>query len=580
MTPTNQSKTCDMKNNFPRSKKSFQELKIAVIVSERIFQYLIFDADIFILTKDNFKYVIEHVNIDFILIESSIHFSVKDWDYCLFEFSSSSILLTDLLKSAKKSQIPVVFWKTTHSLYPNGLIHICKYFDRIYSSFLKDEICSMPAKYLPCAIQPKLFHPFSILKEKKYKNEHVLIEHSLSLIKNRKLQDFINSCDLPFKFIETSVSKQNSIQGTNTHIQFCSKSQRKKIISESISAVSFEIAPGYTQHSIWDDLEVMAMGVPLLFFGKLDQSDIRKDIVNCETTDFNELGLELYRLNDTQYRNKVSQKCFRFIHSRHTISHRLNIICDDLKISKKWIEYPLVTVCFATHRKEYLFNCIENFNKQNYNNKELIISYNGSDKICDNILEHFPAKCRDITRIIQTPKESALGAALNCAVNSSRGDYFLKMDDDDYYSENYITDMIIAVRSFEIDIFGKPQNNFFHFEGDNYLYKRLNRRGDRYFICMNDPSIRESQIVIGNSISGRTEFFKMNPFPENMYRHTDTAFFKRITSGRLNGYIAVCDYFNMIVERKRDTNFHTWMISEEELKGKCKSNYFSMDAIV
>lgn len=314
----------------------------------------------------------------------------------------------------------------------------------------------------------------------------------------------------------------------------------------------------------------------MVLLGTLDEDDIRKNLV-LEFNDPDNLLQELIRLKDSFYNLRKSHKLFRQIHSQHTIANRIKKICQDLNINSAWNEYPLVTMCFATYRKENLLNCVENYKRQNYPNKELVIVYNGNGDICK---ERDIILSQDVNHIkfISSPQESGLGAALNCGIYNAKGDFFFKMDDDDYYSEYYIFDMIIKFRCFNFQVFGKPQNNFFRFENDKDIYQRENKRGENFFCKMNDKNVNGKQIIIGNSISGQVAFLKQNLFIENSHRHTDSMFFYNLSEKDV--WVAISDPFNMIVERKNDLSSHTWMAAGDDIKAKCGVSMNIHNAII
>ncbi|MGI9528707.1 MAG: glycosyltransferase, partial [Acidimicrobiia bacterium] len=57
--------------------------------------------------------------------------------------------------------------------------------------------------------------------------------------------------------------------------------------------------------------------------------------------------------------------------------------------------------------------------------------------------------------VIQAPGHWNLGDCYNVAVEAATGDFITKWDDDDYYGESHITDLVLAQRYSNADIVGK-----------------------------------------------------------------------------------------------------------------------------
>lgn len=58
-------------------------------------------------------------------------------------------------------------------------------------------------------------------------------------------------------------------------------------------------------------------------------------------------------------------------------------------------------------------------------------------------------------KVYQLPQDITLGECLNYGVTHASGDYLAKMDDDDFYGDNYLLDALQAFKFSGADIVGK-----------------------------------------------------------------------------------------------------------------------------
>ena len=96
---------------------------------------------------------------------------------------------------------------------------------------------------------------------------------------------------------------------------------------------------------------------------------------------------------------------------------------------------------------------LENFAKQSYQEKELLLILNNASFDIDAIRTQTQALSN--VCILQMKKRSTLAACLNRGVETASGEYIAKMDDDDYYGERYLSDMMLAANFSDAEVLGK-----------------------------------------------------------------------------------------------------------------------------
>ena len=113
----------------------------------------------------------------------------------------------------------------------------------------------------------------------------------------------------------------------------------------------------------------------------------------------------------------------------------------------------LVSVVIVTKRKLYM-NIYNNFFKQKYPNKELIVIINNNKHNIEEIEELFNKYSLKNYRIFKLNDSITLGECYNFAISKMNGDYFCKMDDD-YYGDKYLLNSIFLINKSNADVIGK-----------------------------------------------------------------------------------------------------------------------------
>jgi len=156
-------------------------------------------------------------------------------------------------------------------------------------------------------------------------------------------------------------------------------------------------------------------------------------------------------------------------------------------------------------------------------------------------------------RIIVLPEETTLGACLNAGVAAAQGNLFAKMDDDDYYGENYLVDSVHALNYSDADCVGK-ETYFTYAEGLDQIFMRSPGREHRY-----------TQFVIGTTLVGKTSLFPEILFGDRRVGE-DTVFLKRLAKAGKKVYShSPYNYFKFY---GKSLDRHTWKIEPDEYLGK------------
>lgn len=209
-----------------------------------------------------------------------------------------------------------------------------------------------------------------------------------------------------------------------------------------------------------------------------------------------------------------------------------------------------VSVITCTNKKNKYQSILNNYNRQVYQKKELIIILN------DNSLEidKYKIDKQSNVKIFQLDQKITLGECLNFAVDKSKYPIISKFDDDDYYAPKYLSDSIKALGYTNADIVGKS-STFVYFEKDNTLAIKNNNRDNRYVYR-----------VEGSTLIFRKEILDDIRFkPKNLGE--DLEFCKDAIK---KGYKIYSSNIHHYLYIRNSNNNHSWKIPNEYLIKYCK----------
>lgn len=129
-----------------------------------------------------------------------------------------------------------------------------------------------------------------------------------------------------------------------------------------------------------------------------------------------------------------------------------------------------VSIITCTNRQNYLNNLLQNYNRQRYAQKELIIIIN-NNAIPLSPYQHLAKKYKNI-KIFRKPEHQTLGSCLNYAVTKCKYHTIAKFDDDDYYAPHYLTESIQTLNRTNADILGK-RAHYMYLSGSKTLILRF-----------------------------------------------------------------------------------------------------------
>lgn len=210
-----------------------------------------------------------------------------------------------------------------------------------------------------------------------------------------------------------------------------------------------------------------------------------------------------------------------------------------------------VSVITCTNRPKYLKNVFENFSRQIYKDKELIIVLNNNKM---NIKKwSLKAKGFPNVSVFQVDERKSLGYCLNYGIRQASHDIIAKMDDDDYYGPDYLFQAINALEY--ADVVGK-YCTYVYFEDSKILAIRNPKRESRYVYRLEGPTL-----VFKKYIFDKIKFHDKS-------LGEDIQFCKDCIKNGIRLYAT--DKYNYVYIRHNSKDKHAWKIRDELFKKLCR----------
>lgn len=210
-----------------------------------------------------------------------------------------------------------------------------------------------------------------------------------------------------------------------------------------------------------------------------------------------------------------------------------------------------VSILTCTKRADCINTLFDNYRRQNFNPKELIVIINNDNlKIKDYITA---AKKHMNVRVFKIPEHRSLGFCLNFGVQLAKYSYIAKFDDDDYYAPNYLTDSMQTLHKSKADIVGKRAH---------YMY--LN---DRKLLLLRYSHMENKHVT---NLQGATLLVKRNVFQQISFPDRNRGECVKFCSDcAAHGFkIYAGNKYNFAAIRRKNSKDHTWIVSDKKLLSK------------
>lgn len=212
-----------------------------------------------------------------------------------------------------------------------------------------------------------------------------------------------------------------------------------------------------------------------------------------------------------------------------------------------------VSIITCTCKLNSLNTIINNYTRQKYSNKELIVVINNNTIDLNNWT--METEKYETIKIFQIDEAYTLGECLNYAVEQSKYYIVAKFDDDDYYGPEYLLNSIRLFDTTKADVIGKA-TYFIYFKQSDQLAISRNGKENSYVNFLAGPTL-----IFNKKVFAKVKFRKLN-------LGEDKHFLQDCLSVNFKLYSS--DRYDFLYYRQESKENHTWKIEDERFIKHCE----------
>lgn len=542
-------------------------VKAAAIMDEFTFACFEPECQLIPVNPDDWKQVLSEQRPDFLFVESAWAGNGGSWRYKLVRPDKiEDGPLFELVQRCRSQNIPTVFWNKEDPPSFDEFIHAAVLFDYIFTSDANcvpryREVTGHDRIYpLPFAAQPAIHNPIDARRNlvgtvcfagsyyaKRHKERQGEMELLLRPALQRGLHIYDRQANLPSDRYRFPDVYQPAIKGSLSYPEMLDAYKRYRVF---LNVNSVSDSPTMFSRRV---LELLACGTPVVstYAAGIEQLLGHECVALVETEEETAQWLDVL-LKNPDVGERMVKRGMRRILAEHTYAHRLQTILRTIGLGGA-LEVPRVTVVSCTIRPHQLENVIANYERQAYPNKELVVILNNDAFVLDDVRRRL--ECVENARVFQLPESYSLGKCLNFAIERREGEYVAKCDDDDFYGQHYLTDLMAAFTYSDAGVVGK-RSCYIHLEGSHCLAVSFPNYEYRY-----SEFLQGASLVISGRALDEIRF-------EDRSCGEDTQFLQRCRDRGFKLYSA--DRFNYVMRRAKSAGDHTWQVRDAQLLRNCQ----------
>lgn len=525
-----------------------------------------YDCTLVPLEPGNWAEVLERKMPDFLLVESAWKGNGGAWAK---KIENLHLKNDDTLKSlvdwCKSNSIPTVFWNKEDPVHFDIFLAAASFFDYVFTTDAdsvakyRERLNNHRVYVLPFAAQPRIHNPVDRDREKLGNVAFAGSWYNHHPVRVREMNRILKPAfDYGLHIYDRNPNTQNNnfiypalyqpyIKGSVPYAKMCEVYKKYSVF------LNVNIVPDSPTMFSRRVFELLACGTPVISSPSLGVENFFGDIVKIPEGDNGPSESLNLLINDPETNRRLSVQGTRAVLAKHTYRHRLNEIADKLGLKHESEESPGVSIITSTIRQHCMQNVLDNYSRQKYPNKELIVILNRNSMDMEEWLEQ--AGKYEHVRVLRVDESKGLGECLNYAIENAKFDYVSKFDDDNYYGPDFTGDLMNAFSYTDADIVGK-QAYFIYFEGSNILGIYGSGFENRYVTFMSG-----SALIIKKSVFNKIRFIDGS-------KSEDTQFLKDCVASGFRLYST--DRYNYACVRKVSKADHTWKAADADLLKTCR----------
>jgi spore maturation protein CgeB len=445
------------------------DYKIACILDEFSYKSFQYESRFIQLDPDDWEEIMLREQPHLLFVESAWKGKELKWGNKIGGLNiSQDRNLRELVKWCREHNMPTVFWNKEDPSNFDHFIEAAKYFDFIFTTDInsipryKEIIGHDRVFVLMFAAQPRLHNPINRDREKIgkvafagtwYNQKHDNRGKELQLLLTPALEYDLHIYDRMFEFKYKDYLFPDiyhpCIKGFLAYNEMIHTYKKYRVF---LNVNSVSDSPTMFSRRVF---ELLACGTAVISNYSIGIEKLFPGLVKlCRTeNDTRQYLQEL--LDDEEYLDRLALKAQREVFSQHTYKHRLNQVLDTIGLTPQKHISPGVSIISICHSKNLLEQVANNFFRQYYARKELIIILPQFDN--DENITMWEGKISTQKNIFLlrprpdiTPEEQ-----VNLALEIAQFPYISCFSADDYYAPNFLVDLMSAFDYTDADAVGK-----------------------------------------------------------------------------------------------------------------------------
>ncbi len=549
---------------------------VAAILDTFTEHSLRYEANLLLLSREGWRDQMEKTRPVCLFVESAFSGNNRDWRHKIVGYENlEDNPLRELVEYCRAKAIPTVFWNKEDPPHFDDFIGAAKEFDFVFTSdadcipLYQESLGHDRVYVLPFAAQPRLHNPS---QEEGWTNYPVCFAGSW--LQHRyperaeALQNLLDpALPLGLHIFDRNLTRRDlgpyyrfpdryreAMKGYLTYEEMLT-AYRCYDVMLNVNTVSD--SPTMFSRRVFESL---ACGTPVVSSESDGMSRMLGEHVRVSRSKEDTIDHLLELMEDEETRVREGHLAYRYVHENHTYRHRMDEVFRRVGLESLVTKRPSVSVLMPTMRPENVIQCLDNFKKQTYPEKELILILNNAAFDLESIRE----QTEDIpnVQVLHVEGATSLGDCLNRGISAALGDYVAKMDDDDYYGERYLSDSVLAARFSDAEVVGK--GSFFMYFEDTDTTALAEVAREHTF----------THFVTGGTMFIRSDVARRFPFDAISLRE-DTNFLHAVAQAGCRIYAA--DRFNFIRVRTEQLSNHADPTPDTEFLRRCRAKTPGLD---
>ena len=549
---------------------------IAAILDTFTEHSLRYEANLLLLSREHWRNQMEETRPVCLFVESAFSGNNRDWRHKIVGYENlEDNPLRELLEYCRAKAIPTVFWNKEDPPHFDDFIGAAKEFDFVFTSdadcipVYQESLGHDRVYVLPFAAQPRLHNPS---QEEGWTNYPVCFAGSW--LQHRyperaeALQNLLDpALPLGLHIFDRNLTRRDlgpyyrfpdryreAIKG---HLTYQEMLTAYRCYDVMLNVNTVNDSPTMFSRRVFESL---ACGTPVISSESDGMSRMLGEHVRVSRSKEDTIDHLLELMGDEEARVREGHMAYRHVHENHTYRHRMDEVFRRVGLESLVTKRPSVSVLMPTMRPENVARCLENFAKQTYTQKELILILNNAEFDLEAIRKQIEGI--DNVQVLHVEGRTTLGDCLNRGVAASSGNYVAKMDDDDHYGKRYLSDSVLAASFSDAEIVGK--GSFFMYFEDTDTTALAEVAREHTF----------THFVTGGTMFIRSDVARRFPFDAISLRE-DTNFLHAVAQAGCRIYAA--DRFNFIRVRSNQLSNHADPTPDMEFLRRCRAKTSGLD---